>query len=100
LKIKVHIHRPKRGILGRGASLTRLCVEGDSFEEVLANIREAAEGWVELAVARTQSILKLKLLRLSFEIGFLGKRLCKVSGGERLGVYNESRQPPHLCPAR
>lgn len=54
MKLKVLIHPAEEG--GYWAEIPALpgCVsEGDTFEEILANIHEAAEGW--LAVAAEQS---------------------------------------------
>ncbi|MGH8583999.1 MAG: type II toxin-antitoxin system HicB family antitoxin [Gammaproteobacteria bacterium] len=54
MKLRVLIHPPEEG--GYWAEIPALpgCVsEGDTFEETLANIHEAAEGW--LAVAAEQS---------------------------------------------
>lgn len=51
MKLKVLVHPAEEG--GYWAEATALpgCVsEGDTFEETLANIREAAEGWLEVAV--------------------------------------------------
>jgi predicted RNase H-like HicB family nuclease len=54
MKFKVLIHPAEEG--GYWAEIPALpgCVsEGESFEEVLGNIREAAEGWLEVAAERT-----------------------------------------------
>ena len=54
MRVNVHVHPAEEG--GFWAEVPELpgCVsEGDSIEEVLANIREAAEGWIEVAMARS-----------------------------------------------
>ena len=50
MKIKVVVHEAEEG--GYWAEVPALpgCVsEGDTFDETIANIREAAEGWLEVA---------------------------------------------------
>jgi predicted RNase H-like HicB family nuclease len=56
MKLKVLVHAAEEG--GYWAEVPALpgCVsEGETFDEVLANIREAAEGWLEVAAERTRS---------------------------------------------
>ena len=56
MKLKVLVHPAEEG--GYWAEIPALpgCVsEGDTLDEVLENIREAAEGWVEVAADRTTS---------------------------------------------
>ena len=53
MKLKVLIHSAEEG--GFWAEVPALpgCVsEGDTLEETLANIREAAEGWLEVVTER------------------------------------------------
>ena len=53
MKLKILIHPAEEG--GFWAEVPALlgCVsEGDTIEETLANIREAAEGWLEVAASR------------------------------------------------
>jgi len=53
MKLKALIHPAEEG--GFWAEVPALpgCVsEGDTFEETVANIREAAEGWLEVAAER------------------------------------------------
>ena len=53
MKVKVLVHSAEEG--GFWAEVPALpgCVsEGDTFDDVLANIREAAEGWIEVATER------------------------------------------------
>ena len=53
MKLKVLVHPAEEG--GFWAEVPALpgCVsEGDSFDETLANIREAAEGWLEVSAER------------------------------------------------
>jgi len=54
MKLKILIHPAEEG--GFWAEVPALpgCVsEGDTLEETLANVREAAEGWLEIAANRT-----------------------------------------------
>jgi predicted RNase H-like HicB family nuclease len=54
MKLKVLVHPAEEG--GFWAEVPALpgCVsEGETFDEILANIREAAEGWLEVASERT-----------------------------------------------
>jgi predicted RNase H-like HicB family nuclease len=54
MKFKVFVHPAEEG--GYWAEVPALpgCVsEGDTLDEVLSNIREAAEGWIEVATERT-----------------------------------------------
>ena len=56
MKLKVLVHPAEEG--GYWAEIPALpgCVsEGDTLDEVLENLREAAEGWVEVAADRTPS---------------------------------------------
>ena len=56
MKLKVHVHPAEEG--GFWAEVPALpgCVsEGDTWEETLANVREAAEGGLEGSAARAQS---------------------------------------------
>ena len=53
MKFKVVIHPAEEG--GFWAEIPALpgCLsEGESYEEVIANIREAAAGWIEVAAER------------------------------------------------
>jgi predicted RNase H-like HicB family nuclease len=54
MRIKVLVYPAEEG--GYWAEVPALpgCVsEGDTLDEVLSNIREAAEGWIEVASERT-----------------------------------------------
>jgi predicted RNase H-like HicB family nuclease len=56
MKIKVLVHMAEEG--GYWAEIPALpgCVsEGDTWDEMIANIREAAEGWLEVSAERTDS---------------------------------------------
>ncbi len=55
MKWKVIVHPAEEG--GFWAEVPALpgCVsEGETLDEVMANIREAAEGWIEVAAERVQ----------------------------------------------
>lgn len=50
MKLKVLVHRAEEsGFWARVPALPGCVSEGNTFEETLANIREAAEGWLEVA---------------------------------------------------
>ncbi len=54
MKLRVLVHPAEEG--GFWAEIPALpgCVsEGDTFEEMLTNIREAAEGWLTVATEKT-----------------------------------------------
>jgi predicted RNase H-like HicB family nuclease len=54
MKLRVLVHPAEEG--GFWAEVPALpgCVfEGDTFDEALANIREAAQGWLEVSAERT-----------------------------------------------
>jgi len=54
MKLKVLIHPAEEGGYWAEAPALAGCVsEGETLEEALANIREAAEGWLEVADGRT-----------------------------------------------
>ena len=56
MKLKVLLHLAEEG--GYWAEVPALpgCVsEGDSFDETLANIREAAEGWLEVSSEQAEA---------------------------------------------
>ena len=53
MKLKVVVHQAEEG--GFWAEVPALpgCVtEGETLDETLANVREAAEGWLEVSTAR------------------------------------------------
>ncbi len=55
MKVRVVIHSAEEG--GYWAEIPALagCVsQGETFEEVVTNIREAAEGWLEVAEERNR----------------------------------------------
>ena len=57
MKLKVLVHPAEEG--GYWAEVPALpgCVsQGDSLDETLANIREAAEGWLEVSAERAESL--------------------------------------------
>ena len=56
MKLKVVIHPAEEGGFWAEVPALKGCFsEGDTFEETLANIREAAEGWLEVAAEQTQA---------------------------------------------
>lgn len=65
MKLKVLIHPAEEG--GFWAEVPALpgCVsEGDTLEETLANIREAAEGWLEVAEERVVTDAQAQVLEI------------------------------------
>ena len=53
MKLKVLIHPAEEGGYWAEVPVLPGCVsEGDTYEETLINIREAAEGWIEVAEER------------------------------------------------
>ena len=58
MKLNVLIHHAEEG--GYWAEVPALpgCVsEGDTLDEMLCNIKEAAEGWLEVAAERTARVM-------------------------------------------
>jgi predicted RNase H-like HicB family nuclease len=65
MKLKVLIHSAEEG--GFWAEVPTLpgCVsEGDTLEETLANIREAAEGWLEVATERVTADAQAQIVEI------------------------------------
>jgi len=55
MKLKVLLHPAEEGGFWAEAPALPGCVsEGETLEETLANIREAAEGWLEVAAQRIE----------------------------------------------
>ena len=55
MKLKVLLHPAEEGGFWAEAPALPGCVsEGETLEEALANIREAAEGWLEVAAQRIE----------------------------------------------
>lgn len=54
MKLKVLVHPDDEGGFWAEAPALPGCVsQGETLDEVLANIREAAEGWLEVSAERT-----------------------------------------------
>jgi predicted RNase H-like HicB family nuclease len=65
MKLQVHVHAAEEG--GYWAEVPALpgCVsEGDSLDETLANIKEAAEGWLEVAAERASATPQTQVLEI------------------------------------
>ena len=57
MKIRVIVHPAEEGGFWAEIPALKGCYsEGDTFEDTLANIREAAEGWLEVAADQTQAL--------------------------------------------
>jgi len=55
MKLKILLHPAEEGGFWAEAPALPGCVsEGETLEETLANIREAAEGWLEVAAQRIE----------------------------------------------
>ena len=62
MKLKIMVHSAEEG--GYWAEVPALpgCVsEGDTFEDTLANIREAAEGWLDVAAERASDETQIQV---------------------------------------
>jgi predicted RNase H-like HicB family nuclease len=56
MKLKVLVHPAEEGgYWAEAPALTGCVSEGATLDEVLANIREAAEGWIEAAAERAST---------------------------------------------
>jgi predicted RNase H-like HicB family nuclease len=56
MKIKAIIHPAEEGGFWAEVPALKGCYsEGDTFDEAIANIREAAAGWLEVAAEQTQA---------------------------------------------
>ena len=65
MKIKVIIHPAEEGGFWAEVPALKGCYsEGDTYEETLANIREAAEGWLEVAAEQTQAAAPARLAEM------------------------------------
>jgi predicted RNase H-like HicB family nuclease len=54
MRIRVIIHPDEEGGFWAEVPALKGCYsEGDTYEEALANIREAAEGWLQVAAEQT-----------------------------------------------
>ena len=54
MKLNVLVHpADEGGFWAEAPSLPGCVSQGETFDEVLANIREAAEGWLEVSAERT-----------------------------------------------
>jgi predicted RNase H-like HicB family nuclease len=65
MKIKVVVHPAEEGGFWAEVPALKGCYsEGDTYEDTLANIREAAEGWLEVAAEQTQAAAPAQLAEL------------------------------------
>jgi predicted RNase H-like HicB family nuclease len=65
MKIKVVVHPAEEGGFWAEVPALKGCYsEGDTFEDTLANIREAAEGWLEVAAEQTQAAAPAQVAEL------------------------------------
>lgn len=67
MKLKVLVHPAEEG--GFWAEVPALpgCVsEGDSLDETLANIREAAEGWLEVSAEQAETDPEAQIVEVEF----------------------------------
>ena len=65
MKIRAVIHPAAEGGFWAEVPALKGCYsEGDTLEETLANIREAAEGWLEVAADQTQASERAQLAEI------------------------------------
>ena len=94
MKLKVVVHPAEEG--GFWAEVLALpgCVsQGETYAETLANIREAAEGWLEVADERSKHDAHAQLE----VIGCLRETFLQGIGETRLDFDTDSRQSSRLC---
>jgi predicted RNase H-like HicB family nuclease len=71
MKLQVLLHSAEEG--GYWAEIPAFagCIsEGETLEETLLNIKEAAEGWLEVAAMRIANQSQSQVAVVSYEIGF------------------------------
>jgi predicted RNase H-like HicB family nuclease len=65
MKLKVVIHPAEEdGFWAEVPALKGCYSEGDTIDETVANIREAAEGWLEVAAGQTQATAPARLAEI------------------------------------
>lgn len=65
MKIRAVIHPAEEGGFWAEVPALNGCYsEGETFEEALANIREAAEGWLEVAAEQTAATAPASLAEI------------------------------------
>ncbi|WP_089724253.1 type II toxin-antitoxin system HicB family antitoxin [Candidatus Thiosymbion oneisti] len=65
MKLKILIHEAEEGGYWAEVPALRGCVsEGETIEETLMNIKEAALGWLEIASERCQSSEKVQSMEM------------------------------------
>lgn len=65
MKLQVVIHSAEEGGFWAEIPAFAGCVsEGETLEETLINIKEAAEGWLEVASLRTKNDTQLQLVEI------------------------------------
>jgi predicted RNase H-like HicB family nuclease len=65
MKLQVVIHPAEEGGFWAEIPAFLGCVsEGETLEETLANIKEAAEGWLEVAAMRTKSNSQIQIAEI------------------------------------
>lgn len=65
MKLKILLYEAEEGGYWAEVPALRGCVsEGETLDETLTNIKEAALGWLETASKRHQSIEKVRLVEM------------------------------------
>jgi predicted RNase H-like HicB family nuclease len=65
MKLKAVIHPAEEGGFWAEVPALKGCYsEGDTLEDALANIREAAEGWLEVAAEQTEVTAPAQLVEI------------------------------------
>jgi predicted RNase H-like HicB family nuclease len=65
MKIRFVVHPAEEGGFWAEVPALKGCYsEGDTYEDTVANIREAAEGWLEVAAEQTQATAPAQLAEM------------------------------------
>jgi predicted RNase H-like HicB family nuclease len=65
MKIRILIHEADEGGYWAEVPALRGCYsEGDTLEEMVANIREAVEGWFEVAAEQTKADSRSRIVEI------------------------------------
>jgi predicted RNase H-like HicB family nuclease len=86
MKIKVVIHPAEEGGFWAEVPALKGCYsEGDTIEDALANIREAATGWLEVAAEQTQATAPAQLAEMKPSVPTIAKIDRALKRAEREG---------------
>jgi predicted RNase H-like HicB family nuclease len=65
MKLKVIVHEEDGGFWAEVPALPGCATEGDTFEELLANLYEAVEGWVSVDVDAKEAGDKARVVEIA-----------------------------------